>query len=235
MFLTFGNGNGNDGDGDGGDGDGEEQECQSCDLRKACNTSNEGSEEIDTRFYADCSNILPYAILDQCTGPGWAIGVGSNADMDAEEDGDVDVEDGRRNIFQLLDRSTHQQGSCSDPNEDGDGDGGGDGDVPGWSPPDNLSPSPSITPTVNANDGDNQDEEEEEEDNATNPDPGPDPENEVGSNKEDSEAPLPMTVQLSSGGSTLRLSSMYMYTDAGVYRSKTFWIVSIASFVNVFF
>ena len=61
----------------------EEQECNSCDLRKVCTSST------DMRFFANCTNIIPGAVIDQCSGSGY---------------------DGT--IFQVLDRANHKEGSC---------------------------------------------------------------------------------------------------------------------------
>ena len=106
-----------------GDGDALEQECAICDLRKPCGGD---SDTADVRFYADCSNIIPNAIVNQCDGSGY-----------------------EGTIFQVLDRSNHKEGSCppddstditdSAPTNDnvpaGNETSGNESD-PSWSPPD---------------------------------------------------------------------------------------------------
>lgn len=75
-----------------GFGDALEKECAICDLRNPCGGD---SNTADVRFYADCSNVIENAIVNQCDGSGY---------------------DGT--IFQVLDRSNHKEGSCPPPPDD---------------------------------------------------------------------------------------------------------------------
>ncbi len=95
-----------------------EQECNSCELRKEC------TSETDTRFFANCTNVILGTVIDQCTGAGY-----------------------EGTIFQVLDRAVHSEGSC--PIEVVGNVSTAPNPIPGpeppssWSPPEIVSPAPT--------------------------------------------------------------------------------------------